>query len=222
MEFHKNKKIKKKFNMSIQNAKEIISMYPQISLDSLDHPIYRVIHIFARSMQARFLQEVITTHEYEISQDRNRNLFHPPYKLLKENNIPFLIHETSEANKEVILDFSKDLIFSFPWSIKRFKSALKNINRENWTYDILNHRAYYIEPFKIGYMYNGLHSSSIGIVFNSGEMPARTIDMSSLYDWVSSDGINYYNKKTNKKISKVPCFEEAIIYEIGRLIVESK
>lgn len=222
MIFQDKKIIRSKFSQSIENAEEIINGSQLFSLDSLDHPIYRVIHIFARSMQAQFLQEIITTHEYKIPHQRDIHLFHPEYSLLKENGIPLLIYENVDLSENVNIDFNKDVVFSFPWSFSRFRSALSNLNRGDWKYDGLNHRAYYLEPFKIGVMHNGLHSSSVGILFNQGTMPAQVIDMSSLYEWIYSDGLNFYSIKTNKKIAKVASFEEAVIFEIGRLIHNKK
>lgn len=197
-------------------AKRIIDDNQNISIESIEHPIYRVIHIFALTIQSDLLQYVITTPEYDIP--KFQSLFYPEYELLKKQNIQLKIYDGVDTTNEVTIDFNRDVVLSLPWSPNRFRSALSNLNRENWNYDSLNHRAEYLEPFKIGIIKNGMHSSSIGILNGKGSMPAQVIDMSSLFELIETDGIYYYNIKTKKKISQVRYFEEAVIFEIGRLI----
>lgn len=201
-------------------AKKIIEDNQNISIESIEHPIYRVIHIFALSIQSDLLQHVITTREYDIP--HSSSLFFPKYDLLKKHNIQLKIYDGVDTTNKVTIDFNRDIVFSLPWSTGRFRGALQNLNRENWSYDPLNHRAEYLEPFKIGVITNGFHSSSLGILNRKGSMPAQVIDMSSLFESIETDGIYYYNKKTKKKISKVSYFEEAVIFEIGRLINSKK
>lgn len=88
-----------------------------------------------------------------------------------------------------MLDFSKDIGFSIPWSPIRFIEAISNISREEWLYDEINHRVVYIEPFKIGLIQNGYHSGSVGILNRKGILPAEKLKMQSLYDWVETDGV---------------------------------
>lgn len=213
-------KTKKKFEHSIEMAKRIIKDNQNIPIESIEHPIYRVIHIFALSIQSDLLQHVITTQEYDIP--KFRSLFYPEYDLLKEHNIQLKIYDGVDTTNKVNIDFNRDVVLSLPWSPNRFRSVLSNLNRENWSYDSLNHQAEYLEPFKIGVIINGIHSSSIGILNRKGSIPAQVINMGSLFELIETDGIFYYNIKTKKKISKVRYFEEAVIFEIGRLINSEK
>lgn len=211
---------KKKLKHSIEMAKRIIDDNQNISIESIEHPIYRVIHIFALTIQSDLLQNVITTPEYDIP--KFQSLFYPEYELLKNQNIQLKIYDGVDTTNKVTIDFNRDVVLSLPWSPNRFRSALSNLNRENWSYDSLNHWAEYLEPFKIGIIMNGMHSCSIGILNGKGSMPAQVIDMSSLFELIETDGIYYYNIKTKKKISQVRYFEEAVIFEIGRLINSKK
>lgn len=207
-----------KFKKVVEHSANIIIENKNISLESFEHPIYRVIGIFAKSVQSKYLQYVLTTEEKNIPHFNYINLFHPNYSVIKENNIPYTIYDSVDYESKVSVDFNKEIVISFPWSIERFSSALKNLNRDNWEYDPLNHMAYYFEPFKIGVVYNGMHSSTIGILLNKGTIPAKVIDMSSLFEWIRTDGLYYYNLKTGKRLSKVASFEESVIFEIGRMI----
>lgn len=222
MIFKNNVLTRNKFKHSLAIANNIIEINKNIPLNSIDHPIYKIIHIFARAIQSEFLQYIITTTEYEIPHQRDINLFHPEYALIKKHDIPTSIFTEMETDKKVTLDFSKDVVLSFPWSLSRFYSAMTNIKKGEWEYKQNNHMALFIEPFKIGVIINGYHSSTIGILTSQGTMPARVIDMSSFYNWISTDGLYYYNIITNKKIDKVASFEESVIYEIGRLIYSKK
>ncbi|MGE7787764.1 DUF6710 family protein [Lysinibacillus sp. NPDC096259] len=213
---------RKRFKHALEIANNIIEDNESISLDSINHPIYKVIHIFARGIQSHFLQNIITTYEHDIPHQRDINLFHPEYNLIKKHNIPTEIFSEMYTEKEVMIDFSIDIVLSFPWSLSRFYSVMVNIKRGEWEYKPSNHIAHYIEPFKIGIITNGYHSSTIGILTSQGTMPAKVIDMSIFYKWIYSDGIYYYNRSTNKKIDKVTSFEESVIYEIGRLIYKKQ
>ncbi|WP_421102990.1 DUF6710 family protein [Sporosarcina psychrophila] len=217
----KNKKEERIINIKFENsmlmAKNIINENTNISLDDSEHPIYRAIHIFAFSIQSRLLQPIMTTVEYDIP--KIDNLFYPPYHVLKENNIPLEIYEDSQNTTSVMLDFSKDVVFSIPWSPRRFIGAISNISREEWLYHELNHRAVFIEPFKIGLIENGFHSGSVGILNRKGVLPAENLKMHCLYDWIETDGVYFYKKDSRKKLCEVQSFEEAVIFEIGRLII---
>ncbi|MEO4053354.1 DUF6710 family protein [Solibacillus sp. CAU 1738] len=220
LKFKSNSSIKKKFIHSLEMAKKIIEDNKNISLESIDHPIYKVINIFAMAIQSDLLRNVITTHEYDIP--KPTSLFYPDYDLLKKHNIKLKIYDGVDTSRKVDIDFSRDMVLSLPWSSKRFRSALFNLKRGDWLYDSMNHRAEFLEPFKIGVIMNGIHSSSIGILNRQGNMPAQVIDLSSLFDLIETDGIYYYSKKNKGKISKVKYFEEAVIFEIGRLINSNK
>jgi len=220
--FSKRGIINQKFKNSLKVANEIINKNVDISLDNSEHPIYKVIQIFARSIQSKYLQYIITTPEFDITNPNDINLFQPKYQLAMKQGIPSSIFTEIYTKDKTTLDFTKDVVISFPWSLNRFERVAKYIKRGNWKYDVINHEAQFIEPFKIGIIKNGHHSSSIGILNSQGELPAQIIDMTNFYQWIFTDGRYFYSVETKKKIGEVDSFEEAVIFEIGRLIYTKK
>ena len=208
--------VKLKFHNTLNMATNILERNTNIPLDSNDHPIYHLINVFALSLQAKWLQEVITANEHKAK--IIGNMFIPDYKHFKFHNIPFELYE--EVEKERIeIDFSKNIVISNPWNRTRFENILFDLANEEWEYDELNHRAEYYEPLKITIVRNGMHSSAAGILKRQGKLPAQELSINCFYKWIKTDGVNFYKMEDDTLICEVPSFEEAVLFEIGRLIV---
>lgn len=191
----------------------------EVPLSSSEHPIYLTIGIFAAGVQSRLMQYIFTTSNNAVP--NFKELCVPAPNDLKKHNIPTAYEANASTVEQITIDFSKDLVFSQPWNKFRITSTLTSIKRNEWKQDKLNHQFIYLEPFKIASIFNGMHSGTTGILLKQGILSSETevIDYSYLYDYVYTDGVHFYAKNNHKIISEVNSLEEAIIFEIGRLIV---
>lgn len=209
-----------KWDYAIRFAKDLLNSNSHISLDNRDHPIYLMVKALALPLQAEMVQPIFSQPKQEVS-DKIRPYFYPRYSELEQYlKIPIHLIETSQM---ISIDFSKDCILvESAWDINRMKSALSNLATEEWQYDQTNHKTSYFEPFKVGLVKNGLHSSTVGLLKKQGVLSARIINCSILYDFIRADAYYYYRLSDNQIICEALSFEESLIFEIGRLILQAK
>ena len=123
--------------------------------------------------------------------------------------------------REVFFDYSKDCILPVPWNPDRAKAINKVIMQNDWEQDITNHSIELWLPIGVAFVLGGHHSIAAGVLYSKGNIITDKIfDMKLLYDHFYCDGVDYRRKKDGRKISKVKYFEFAIVFEIGRKMVE--
>lgn len=112
------------------------------------------------------------------------------------------------------------------WSPDRMLSAFSHIGlvlKNPFKYDETNHLSNkFIYPFGVVLIQNGLHSSTTGIYDGYGSMPLQEyIDISSFYSDVTFDGVSFIHNNCGRIIHTPKCEDIGIIYEIGRLLLNS-
>lgn len=208
---------KRKFSNIIQMGEEI----SKVSKDG----VRDLIKIFGRSYLYRHLT---------ISPQHSRHGGKVPhvecrYQLL-DINTKIVSGRTYESFGEKLspsrpLNLGKDLVFPWPWERNRYIRSISNIGESRywgvWRED-RNHRIEYWEPMGIGWVHGGNHSIMAGIINGEGEVNDYVrYDYSALYQEVSCDGVSFYNKRGDA-IQGVLQPEFAVIYELGRFLLEEK
>ncbi|MBQ0600942.1 hypothetical protein J7S78_14175 [Klebsiella oxytoca] len=130
-----------------------------------------------------------------------------------------IAQRTEDFSSDYTVFLAKDIVLPCPWSENRYKNALSiGTHAGNpWVSDD-NHKIDVWLPWKIGFVGGGNHSLMPGILWGEGELKAyRVTDASSVFERVSTDGINWY--AGDKAIEAVKDYRVAAIYEIGRLIL---
>lgn len=129
---------------------------------------------------------------------------------------------------------SKDSVISSIWRRASLDKALKTIGdgshfvgdkKENiFKYDSKNHEVIYIYPLGINVVSNGFHSIYFGMVKRKGiVMVTKIIDITKSFLTIqyNSNGV-LINGGSNSDVPLQSIKELAIIYEVGRLMLESK
>ncbi|MGG1555638.1 DUF6710 family protein [Paenibacillus ferrarius] len=134
----------------------------------------------------------------------------------------FLYKKEVESQFEV--DLAEDLILPWPWNVDRCITTISSIGNLRpwgvWNQDS-NHRIYMILPFGICFVVGGNHSIAAGILSGKGKLNTRNVyDVSSIYDYVYTDGAHYKRIFNDSIIAEVGDIEFAVIFEIGRKMVE--
>lgn len=122
------------------------------------------------------------------------------------------------------LQLANDIIFPWPWERRRYIRALSKIGTGKewgkWRQD-KNHHVEYWEPMGIGWVHGGNHSIMAGILSGEGIVDEYDCyDYSALYQEVSCDGVNFYNR-SGEVIQEVFQPEFAVIFELGRLLLDA-
>lgn len=137
------------------------------------------------------------------------------------------------TNVKIEVDLSKDPVISSVWNHLSLDNALKTIGdgchfvgdkKENVFKCDSNHRIIHIYPLGINVVNNGYHSIYSGMAKRKGiVMVTKIIDITKSFSTIqyNSNGV-LINGKTNSDIPLQSIKEIAIIYEIGRLMMESK
>lgn len=138
------------------------------------------------------------------------------------------------TNFKIEVDLSKAPLISSIWRRASLDNALKTIGdgchfvgdkKENiFKYDSINHEVIHIYPLGINVVSNGFHSIYSGMVKRKGiVMVTKIIDITKSFSTIqyNSNGV-LINGESNSDIPLQNIKEIAIIYEIGRLMLESK
>lgn len=198
----------------------------QVSLNSSNkHPILDLIVLIGKSIQANNFTHIIYN-----SNDSN---FETPFidffffsqnEVLNENGKK-LYELLKEGESEKTLNLCRDIIIPWPWNRGRLEDSLVNIGDKrkwgSWKQDYSNHYTILLLPIGITLVNGGNHSITAGIAQGEGVIkPNYVYDISSLYQYIYTDGKYYYRKHDNSILGRVNSFEFAAIFEIGRLMKE--
>lgn len=187
------------------------------------NPIFDAIKLIGLRTQTKYITNLL----YKVEEDERLPDISPSYFLFDDNmivdegrNMYDLFDERQKEGYEAF--FNIDLIYPWAWNTSRYLNSISNIGKGRaygeWRQDD-NH---YIEmwlPMRTCFVYSGNHSITAGIIQNSRTVkPEKVYDISPIYDYLYTDGINYYRKNDDSIIAKVNDLEFAAIFEIGRFM----
>lgn len=205
--FQRNKKQKEEFLEAMNQADAIITeaVYSNEKEKVLDH-----IRSLLQPIQRKYLGC-----RPDLVELNFREVF---FNYLKELPSEKLIQP---AKNIMTVNLAKDCILPVPWNLDRAKAINKVIMQNDWEQDITNHSIELWLPIGVAFVLGGHHSIAAGVLYSKGNIITDKIfDMKLLYDHFYCDGVDYRRKKDGQKISKVKYFEFAIVFEIGRKMVE--
>ncbi|MGF1883941.1 DUF6710 family protein [Vibrio splendidus] len=125
------------------------------------------------------------------------------------------------SNEEVIVDLAYDVIFAWPWSKSRYLENLSYLSDNNveWLQDY-NHQVVLVMPWRVAFVECGNHSIFAGVVHGKGQVtPQKVVDATCLLSKFKTDGVDWIDIDSSKKIGKVTNYRNAAVFEIGRLLV---
>lgn len=83
-----------------------------------------------------------------------------------------------ETDEKIELDFSSDTNFlTVPWDKQRLINVVKLIFGKSFIFHKNNHMSFYFPIIDLCYIYNGLHSSSVGITNRSGKIISTVCEL---------------------------------------------
>ncbi|WP_156497351.1 DUF6710 family protein [Paenibacillus jamilae] len=214
---------KQLFDNMIEAVKDTISQNDELEQSPLRHPIYDLIKMIGLRIQAKYL----TNKLYDPSHSRlpditfNEVFFKKPI----EDRCYINNYLKQLPNESYSVSLKDDLVLPWPWNYDRLIGSLVSIGEDrhwgDWKMDDLNHNVELWLPMRIVFIIGGNHSITAGIVQGIGTLkPNYVFDMSPIYDHVYTDGVYYYRKDDNSKLEKVNEIEFAVLFEVGRIMIE--
>ena len=207
------------FDAMLSFASEVLS---EGSPDGGYHPVLDVIRLYGKRLQADYLMNVFKT---KPSNDPFFGFFNR-----KKFNI---FTGLTKIEWQGSIDLAKDVVLPWPWHPGRLTNAIETIGsqRENeWKQDPKNHRIMLLLPIGLAFVGGGNHSITAGIIQSEGRIsPTRpdfdyenvnAYSMAPLFDLIETDGVHYFYKKSGEVISEVGSVELAVIFEVGRRMME--
>jgi hypothetical protein len=205
---------------SLENQKN----YKQFNSKGNEHPILDVIRLIGKNTQTNYLTNLL----YCEDETYLPSLF-PDILFFESKDILHLPDQTFsdfklEKNNSKELFLNKDLILPWAWKRQRLVKTICNIGNDRMWGEWRQDGNHYVElwlPLGIGWVYGGNHSIATGILQGTGSIiPTQTYDISTVYDFVYTDGRYYYRKEDNSIICPVKDVEFSAIFEIGRMMKE--
>lgn len=216
---------KKLFDNMIAAVKDTISQNEELEQSPLRHPIYDLIKMIGLRIQAKYL----TNKLYDPSHSRLPDITSDEafFKEPIENRSYISSYLKKLPNESYSISLKDDLVLPWPWNYERLIGSLVSIGEDrhwgNWKMDVLNHNVELWLPMRIVFIIGGNHSITSGIVQGIGTLePNYVYDMSPIYNYVYTDGVYYYRKDDNSKIEKVNEVEFAVLFEVGRIMIEKR
>lgn len=173
-----------------------------------------ILDYILRVVKEDLKTDLLTTILYSEKYFKKRMNYIFPINYYDENGRRFSL--CVDESREQDVDLKNDCVLVLPWNRDRLRGTVKNISKNNFRYDALNHMCYYFTHVDIYHAYNGTHSISSGIVYRKGTIKAQVCDIGKLFPHVYTDGIKWYNYHDNTELADVFDFRIAIIYEISK------
>ncbi|KEF39989.1 hypothetical protein M670_01013 [Schinkia azotoformans MEV2011] len=183
----------------LKNTEEQKQTYKQFYSKGNQHPILDVVRLLGRNVQTKYLTSLLY-HEDETSLPSlfpDTVYFETTTSLTTDGRKYFDLIKEVKTTKEI--DLSKDLVLPWPWQRDRLINTICRIGEDRiwgtWKQGIHNHDVQLWLPLGICWVSGGNHSIASGILQGQGRLlPKETYDISELYEYIYTDGINYYRK----------------------------
>lgn len=194
------------------------------------HPILNYIKLLGMKLQTDYLTNLLYADDHG-SEKRYPDItpwlvFFDLSVVLHSNGTKFydLLYGIV-VERDLEIDLVKDLILPWPWEVSRYINSIASIGASRpwgeWGQDSKNHNVITFMPIGVSFVVGGNHSITSGILYGEGKLFARRVhDISEMYDYVYTDGINYYRIEDSSVISEVKNVEFAAIFETGRKMVQ--
>lgn len=203
---------KHRFDSIIAIAQRIADINPHALLD--------FVRLVGRKVQSEFMSKAI----YD-GVDGENLLWAEPGELWWGQSEMFCDFKKQVAPARLIW-LKHDLILPWPWKAHRIIKNLCSIgpHRVEGTWqERYNHRVEMWLPWEIVWVHSGNHSIVVGITQGEGTIQNyNAFDLSQVFDFAYSDGLNFYRIEKNSILAPVTNVEFAAIFEIGRIFLRSQ
>lgn len=217
------------FQNILWTAKSVIEKHESLKKDlpvykPLKHPVFEVIKILGRKIQSDYIARQLVEGYVSVLDPFSPPFMFPAGTILTPEGKTYL-ELIKKVNVNRKADLRVDAVIPWPWHSQRLVDSIINIGPgrrwESWKEDKKNHYLELWLPFGLFWVHGGNHSISVGILQGTGTITAKSVyDVSNIYNYVYSDGENFYRKFDNTIISEVENMELAAIFEIGRLMAK--
>lgn len=220
------RKLNKKFIIDIKTEFDNIYCYvksvtetldAKTSIQFCDFVIDMLLKNMESSMQLDFIQHERNISEIYLSKKKEEINYRTfPYipqtvKIDSEN-----IH--IETDRFVEVDLSKCYLLCNTRKTESLIKMMKILSKEDFLFEGNNHRAMYIEYINTcAFLDEGVHSLSVAHYLKKGIIIAKLVDISKIFPYVSTDGLNWYINDDNYNEITVDDFRLSLIYEIAKL-----
>ena len=126
-------------------------------------------------------------------------------------------HVRIATGETMSLDFKNAFVLTDVWSSSRLYNALRDIRKSGFLYDRKDHFAYYYSGLDIFHVRSGNHHAEAASYFKVGKMETEVYDVAKLFDHIETDGMDWYNSSSGKKIGTVIDFRVAILFELCKM-----
>lgn len=195
------------FNFAFSKVKFILK-YAN-TLDEKITILNSAIEIVKSDIKYSLLSDIIYK---EFSRDLT-GVFLAPFKVITENGIM----ENHYTDELIEIDLSKDTVISVPWNAERFAKKIIHLKNSDFIYHENNHFAYYFTDLDITYLYNGIHSGTVGALFKKGFIKAEKVNIETIYPYIYYKGDYAYSSITHEKIFKIIDYRLALLFELGKM-----
>ena len=149
----------------------------------------------------------------------------PPLFMPKRNDGFTIDPALLDLGNSESLDLAKDRVIIAPmWRENSLKNHIANIKYNSWKYHKGIHQAFKYSIINVGYVHNGIHSSTMGQLYKKGAIhDVEYIDTATYYEHIYTDGIYWRYIDNKEPIYKDEVIEDIrfpLIFEIGRLLYE--
>lgn len=189
-----------------------------------EHPVINVIRLLGKKFHYEYCEQLLL----QSTRPQPQSLTIGNCFFGKCIDIDGVIKDFSGLCKKVHIDktisLGKDVLMAWPWSRERLSEAFAYIGegkiKGSWNQDG-NHIVTLLLPVGISFVEQGNHSIASGMIQGEGVLkPTYVLDISPLYEYVYTDGAEYYLKSNNDFLCSVKNVEFAAIFEIGRKMME--
>jgi hypothetical protein len=208
----------------LDNTEGNHNLYKEYYYKGNEHPILDVVRLIGKNTQTKYLTSLLYCEDETELQGLHSDLAFFDQTSFYLDGDKRLYHVKKEVKNTKEIRLNKDLILPCPWKRERLIDAISNIGEERrwgeWKQDFKNHFVELWLPLGIAWVNGGNHSIATGIFQGNGTVkPESTYDISEYYDYIYTDGRNYFSKKDNLVIAPVEDVDFAAIFEIGRLMI---
>jgi hypothetical protein len=222
---------KKQFDRMLSLADSIFKKAESHEIkEGYKHPILNFVKLLGMKLQTAYITNLLYEDDHgELKKYPSITPWLPYFGLSEKVSLDgktmcdMIYHK--EENRTIEVDLIQDLVLPWPWNISRYVDSISSIGESRpwgkWGEDTSNHRVDVLLPMGICFVGGGNHSITSGIIYGEGTLIAKNVyDFSEIYKHVYTDGLQYKRLEDDSVISNVMNIEFAVIFEIGRMMLE--
>jgi len=219
--------IRKEFENAMSFARKLLELSRKTKpVAGSEHPLLDFVRLMGRGLQSKYLLRTLcTSDEIELPLDFSELGIDMSVSLSPYREVTFydLVEIVDVAEQP--LPVCRDLLIPLPWDRQKLLKSLAYIGDGRkwgaWRQDD-NHDIELWLPLGLAWARSGDHSLVSSLLNEGAEItPTDVLDISGVYDYVFCDGRYYRRVEDESIITPVKCAETAILFEVGRLMVEN-